>query len=184
MRIAVTADHNGTVLAARLAARLREQGHDVDDRTPHVPEGELVDYPPLCLDVCRRVVDRAADRALVLGGSGSGETIACNKVRGIRAGLCHDVWGAEISRGNNDANVLVLGAKVVDAELAEQILDAWLTTPFKGGVHARRLDMIAALERGEPLPPALPAAEVLPAAQHTPVPHAPAEPPPLRAPPP
>lgn len=153
MRIAVTADHNGTALAARLAARLREQGHDVDDRTPQVPGGQVVDYPPLCLDVCRQVVDGEADRALVVGGSGSGETIACNKVRGIRAGLCHDVWGAGISRGNNDANVLVLGAKVVAPVLAEQIVDTWMATAFRGGVHARRLAMIAALERGEALGP-------------------------------
>ncbi len=133
MRIALTADHNGTAFATRLAARLREQGHDVDDRTPRVAEGELVDYPPLCADVCRRVVDGAAERALVISGSGSGETIACNKIRGIRAGLCHDVWGAEISRGNNDSNVLVLGAKVVTPELADQILDTWLRTRSRAG---------------------------------------------------
>jgi ribose 5-phosphate isomerase B len=150
MRIAVAADHNGVALKARLVGWLREQDHDVDDRGGHDPH-EVVDYPPLCVDVCRRVVDGSVDRGLVLGGSGSGETIACNKVRGIRAGLCHDVWGAEISRGNNDANVLVLGAKVVPPELSEQILATWLTTPFKGGVHARRVEMIAAIERGEPL---------------------------------
>ena len=150
MRIAVAADHNGVALKARLVGWLAERGHDVDDRGKHDAH-EVVDYPPLCVDVCRRVVDGSADRGVVLGGSGSGETIACNKVRGIRAALCHDVWGAEISRGNNDANVLVLGAKVVSPELAEQLLATWLTTPFKGGVHARRVEMIAALERGEPL---------------------------------
>ncbi len=150
MRIAVAADHNGVALKARLVHWLGEHGHQVVDVGSHDPH-EVVDYPPLCADVCGRVVAGEVDRALVLGGSGSGESIACNKVRGIRATLCHDVWGAEISRGNNDANVLVLGAKVVTPELAEQMLSTWLETPFKGDVHARRLAQIAALERGEPL---------------------------------
>ena len=150
MRLAVAADHNGVELKARLVAWLQERGHEVDDRGSHDPHA-VVDYPALCADVCRLVVDHEADRGLVLGGSGAGEVIACNKHRGIRAGLCHDVWGTGISRGNNDSNVLVLGAKVVGPELAEQILETWLTTPFKGGVHARRLEQIAAIERGESL---------------------------------
>ncbi len=150
MRLAVTADHNGVALKDRLVAVLREQGHEVEDRALHV-ENEVVDYPPLCEDVCRRVTDRAVDRAIVIGGSGSGEAIACNKVSGIRAGLCPDLYHAQISRGNNDANVLVLGAKVVSPALAEQIVETWLTTPFKGGVHQRRVEMIAKLERGERL---------------------------------
>jgi ribose 5-phosphate isomerase B len=150
MRIAVTADHNGVALKAALGAWLDGHGHEVDDRAAHVGE-EIVDYPPLCEDVCRQVLDGHADFAIVIGGGGSGETIACNKLPGIRAVLCHSVWGAEIGRGNNDGNVLVVGAKVVDAALAEQIAEAWLATPFKGAEHARRLEMIAALERGESL---------------------------------
>src|SRR5436853_3303401 len=148
MRIAITADHNGVALKSRLSGWLREHGHDVEDRAAQVG-AEPVDYPPLCEDVCRRVLDGAADYAVVIGGGGSGETIACNKLPGIRAVSCPSVWQSEIARGNNDANVLVLGAKVVDAALAEEILEAWLETPFKGAEHARRLAMIAALERGE-----------------------------------
>lgn len=147
MRIALTADHNGIALAARLVERLRALGHDVDDRAGTDPD-EVVDYPPLCADVCGRVVDGSADRAIVVGGSGQGEAIACNKIRGIRAGLCPDLFHTLISRGNNDSNVLVLGAKVVGPELALQILETWLDTPFTGGVHQRRLDQIAVLERG------------------------------------
>jgi ribose 5-phosphate isomerase B len=150
MRIAITADHNGVALKARLIERLRREGHEVDDRAEHVGD-EIVDYPPLCEDVCRRVLDGAAEYAIVIGGGGSGETIACNKLRGIRAVLCHSIWGAEIGRGNNDGNVLVLGAKVVEPEVAEQIVETWLATPFKGEPHATRLRMIAALERGESL---------------------------------
>ncbi len=150
MRIALTCDHNGVTLNEHLAAVLREQGHEVNDRAPQARES-VVDYPPLCLDVCSRVLDGHADRAIVIGGSGQGEAIACNKLPGIRAGLCWDLWTAEISRGNNDSNVLVLGAKVLATAMAEQIVATWLATPFKGGVHARRLEMIGRLERGEPL---------------------------------
>jgi ribose 5-phosphate isomerase B len=150
VRIAVAADHNGIALKTRLIELLRSSGHEVDDRGADEAAG-TIDYPPLCEDVCRRVAARRADRGLIVGGSGQGEVIACNKLPGIRAGLCPDVWHAEISRGNNDANVLVLGAKVIDPERAEQVLSAWLTTPFKGDVHARRVEMIARLERGETL---------------------------------
>jgi len=150
MRVALTADHNGVAMKRRLLGWLEARGHDVDDRAVHVG-AEVVDYPPLCEDVCRRVLAGEADFAVVIGGGGSGETIACNKLAGIRAVLCHSVWGAEIGRGNNDGNVLVVGAKVIDGELAEQIVEAWLATPFKGAEHARRVAMIAALERGESL---------------------------------
>jgi ribose 5-phosphate isomerase B len=150
MRIAIAADHNGVVMKARLIDVLRTQGHEVEDRGSDDHE-QQVDYPPLCEDVCRRVVDGRVDRGIIVGGSGQGEVIACNKIRGIRAGLCPDVWHAEISRGNNDANVLVLGAKAIDAERAEHVLETWLSTPFKGDVHARRVEMITALERGDSL---------------------------------
>jgi ribose 5-phosphate isomerase B len=149
MRVAITADHNGVALKERLAGWLRAHGHEVDDRAAGV--GDEVDYPPLCEDVCRRVLDGRADRAIVVGGSGSGETIACNKLRGIRATLCLDLFVARVARANNDGNVLVTGAKVVSPEIAEEILATWMTTDFTGGPHRRRLDQIAALERGESL---------------------------------
>jgi ribose 5-phosphate isomerase B len=97
------------------------------------------------------VLDGKADYAIVVGGSGSGEAIACNKIRGIRAGLGHDVFTAQIARAHNDTHVLVLGAKVIDEDTAERIVETWLTTPFKGERHQERLDQIAALERGESL---------------------------------
>jgi ribose 5-phosphate isomerase B len=150
MRVAVTADHNGVALKGALIHWLVTHGHEVDDRAAQVG-ADVVDYPPLCEDVCRQVLAGSADYGVVVGGGGSGETIACNKLRGIRAVLCHSVWGAEIGRGNNDGNVLVVGAKVIDERLGVEILEAWLGTPFKGAEHARRLAMIAALERGESL---------------------------------
>lgn len=148
MRIAIAADHNGTALKARLVAQLLAAGHAVVDRGAD-PGAGPVDYPPLCVAVCELVVSGAAERGIVLGGSGLGETVACNKITGIRAGLCHDVWSAGISRGNNDANVLVLAAKVLADDLAAEIVTTWLATPFKGGVHARRVAQIRAIERGE-----------------------------------
>jgi ribose 5-phosphate isomerase B len=151
MRIAIAADHNGLALKARLIDRLTTQGHDVDDRGAYDTGEAIVDYPPLCADACGRVVDGHADRAIIVGGSGMGEVIACNKIRGIRAGLCHDLFTTEISRANNDANVIVIGAKVLGSEQAGQIVDLWLSTSFRGGRHRKRLDQIAALERGEPL---------------------------------
>jgi ribose 5-phosphate isomerase B len=150
MRIAIAADHNGAALKAQLVPWLRECDHQVVDLGVDAPE-PVVDYPPLCDDLCSRITGGAVDRGILIGGTGSGETIACNKIRGIRAGLCVDVFHARISRGNNDSNVLVMGAKVVSYETAVQIVSTWLETPFKGAEHQRRLDQIAALERGERL---------------------------------
>ncbi|MGH3327982.1 MAG: ribose 5-phosphate isomerase B [Streptomycetales bacterium] len=149
MRIAVAADHNGFSLKTHLIRWLTDQGHDVDDRGSHGTD--TVDYPPLCADVGRQVVEGHADRGIVLGGTGSGEQIACNKIAGVRAGLCHCLFTTEIARAHNDTNVLVMGAKIIAPALAEAITQTWLATPFKGGRHQRRLDQIAALERGEPL---------------------------------
>ena len=148
MRIAIAADHNGVAAKAALVRWLTDRGHTVDDRGAGAGDGE-VDYPPLCADVCRLVRAGAADRGIMLGGSGLGETVACNRFRGIRAGLCRDVWSARISRGNNDSNVLVLAAKVTGRAAVEEITEAWLATGFKGGVHARRLRQIADIEAAE-----------------------------------
>lgn len=148
MRITIAADHNGIALKARLVARLTELGHQVEDRGGFDAE-TVVDYPVLCADLCARVLDGSAERGIVVGGSGSGEHMACNKIRGIRAGLGIEPFTARISRAHNDANVLVIGAKVIEPELAVVITEDWLRTEFKGGRHQQRLDQIAALERGE-----------------------------------
>jgi ribose 5-phosphate isomerase B len=144
MRIAIAADHNGVALKARLIARLGAAGHEVEDRGTH--GDEIVDYPALCVDVCRMVAGGKADRGIIVGGSGQGEHIACNKMRGIRAGLCFDRFTTEISRANNDSNVLVIGAKVTAPEAAEELTDLWLGTPFRGGRHQTRVDQIMAIE--------------------------------------
>jgi ribose 5-phosphate isomerase B len=150
MKVAITADHNGVAMKDRLIEALRTGGHEVDDRAAHVG-AEIVDYPPLCEDVCRQVQSGAADFAIVVGGSGSGEAMCCNKLRGIRAALCLDLWVTEIARANNDANVLVTGAKAIAPDYAVLILEKWLATAFRGERHAERIAQIAALERGESL---------------------------------
>lgn len=145
MRIAIGSDHAGFELKQHLVAWLRTAGHEVDDRgTDSV---EPVDYPPICADVARRVAAGDVERGIVLGGSGQGEQIAANKIHGIRASLCNDLYTARLARAHNDANVLSLGARVVAFALAEEIVAVWLTTRFEGGRHARRIDQIAGLER-------------------------------------
>ena len=150
MLIAIAADHNGLALKAHLAGWLAGHGHVVDDQGTHGTG--TVDYPYLCAAVGARVTAGAAERGIVIGGTGSGEQIACNKIPGIRAGLCHDLFTTEISRAHNDTNVMVIGAMIVAPRLAERITELWLATPFKGDRHQRRLDQIAALERGESFP--------------------------------
>lgn len=150
MRVALTSDHNGLVLREHLRAHLSERDHQVTERGPTDPTTP-VDYPPLVAEVAYDVVDGRADRAIIVGGTGSGENIAANKVPGIRAAFCHDHLTARISRANNDTNVLVLGAMSIGWRLAEELVDLWLTTEFTHGRHVPRLEQIAALERGERL---------------------------------
>jgi ribose 5-phosphate isomerase B len=145
MRIALAGDHHGVELKATLATWLAERGHTVTDLGSNDP-AVTVDYPPLCAAAGRLVAAGSADLAIILGGSGQGEVVAANKIRGVRAGLAYSRFAVEISRGNNDANVMVIGTKVVDPEAALELVDLWLTTPFKGAEHQRRVDQISALE--------------------------------------
>ena len=147
MRIAVGCDHAGYLLKEALVAFLREEGHEVLDLG--TDSEEMVDYPDFCAAAARAVVDGRADRGLLLGGSGQGEQIVANKVRGIRAALCNDLFLAELSRRHNDANVLTIGGRIVAPALAKEILRVWLATPFDGGRHARRVEQVAEIERGE-----------------------------------
>ena len=144
MRIAIGADHAGYELKQHLIALLTDWGHDVADLGTHSTDS--VDYPPICAAVGRAVRDGEADRGIVLGGSGQGEQLAANKVRGVRAALCNDLYTARFGRSHNDANVLSMGARVVGEGLALDLVDAFLTAEFEGGRHAPRVDMIKALE--------------------------------------
>lgn len=145
--VAVAADHNGVELKALIADRLRCEGVSVDDLGTNDPD-TVVDYPILCAQLCRHVTSSRARYGIFIGGTGQGEVIACNKIQGIRAGGCHNILTAEVSRGHNDANVLVIGSKLLGPEDAWSVVDTWLSTPFKGGRHAQRLAMIEAIETG------------------------------------
>ena len=147
MRIALASDHAGFRLKGLLADHLRAAGHEVadlgtDSETP-------VDYPPFCAAAARRVVRGEADMGVVVGGSGQGEAIAANKVRGARAALCHDETTARLARQHNDANLLSLGQRVVGTELALAIVDTFFATAFEGGRHLPRLAEITAIEDEE-----------------------------------
>ena len=147
MRVAIGSDHAGFTLKEDLRAFLEGEGHEVRD--VGTASAEPVDYPIYCFEVARAVTHGDAERGIVLGGSGQGEQIAANKVDGIRAALCHDLWMARMSRAHNDANVLSMGGRVVAAAYARDIVREWLATPFEGGRHERRIEQIARIERGE-----------------------------------
>jgi ribose 5-phosphate isomerase B len=145
VRIAIASDHAGYALKEHLKRTLARLGHAVDDLGTNGEES--VDYPPFCFAVGQAVAEGRADRGIVLGGSGQGEQIAANKVIGIRAALCNDLYTARLSRQHNDANVLSMGGRIVAFGLADEILELWLTTAFDGGRHERRLDQIREQER-------------------------------------
>ena len=146
-RIAIGADHAGYDLKQHLIQHLRGLGHEMIDLGTH--SNESVDYPPYCAAVGRAVRDGKADLGIVLGGSGQGEQLAANKVHGVRAALCNDLYTARMARLHNDANVLSIGARIVAAELAEEIIGIFATTEFEGDRHVARLQQITDIEREE-----------------------------------
>lgn len=147
MRIAIGADHAGYELKEHVKGLLAEGGHEIIDLG--TDSTEPVDYPPICSGVAREVVAGNAERGIVIGGSGQGEQLAANKVRGARASLCNDLYTARFARLHNDANVLSMGARVVGTGLAEDILATWLATEFEGGRHERRVKQLEEIEAGE-----------------------------------
>lgn len=147
MRVAVASDHAGYRLKTVVAEWLTDQGHDVIDLG--TDSEEPVDYPGFCAAAARAVVRGDADSAVVLGGSGQGEAIAANKVRGARAALCHDEWTARLSRQHNDANVLSLGARILADQYALTILEVFLSTEFEGGRHQNRIGQLRDIEDEE-----------------------------------
>jgi ribose 5-phosphate isomerase B len=148
-RIAIGSDHAGYELKTHLIGVLTTQGHDIVDLGTDSPA--TVDYPAYCAAVGRAVRDGEATVGIVIGGSGQGEQLAANKVHGVRAALCNDLYTARYGRAHNDANVLSMGGRVVGTGLAEEILATFLSTPFEGGRHERRVRQIMDIERSEAL---------------------------------
>ena len=147
VRIVVGSDHAGFQLKGSVVDHLTAAGHEVED-TGTFSE-DPVDYPPICAGVAREIVDGRGDFGIVIGGSGQGEAIAANKVRGARAALCHDEYTARFARRHNNATVLSLGARLVATELALDIVDVFMATSFDGGRHVARLQEITLIEDEE-----------------------------------
>jgi ribose 5-phosphate isomerase B len=146
MRVAVGADHAGLALKEELAALLRGEGHQVEDLGAHSYDSDD-DYPDMARDVAKAVAEGRAERGLLVCGSGVGASVAANKVRGVRAAICHDTYSAHQGVEHDDMNVLCLGARVVGPEVAQEVVRAFLGATFSTEErHRRRVRKIMELE--------------------------------------
>jgi ribose 5-phosphate isomerase B len=143
MNIAIGSDHAGFRYKELIKTHLAGAGHQVKDFGTDSPEA--VDYPLFIRPVAEAVARGEFERGIVLGGSGNGEAIVANRVKGVRCALCWNVESAKLGRQHNDANVISLGERMMSEETALAIVDAWLATPFEGGRHQRRIDLIDAV---------------------------------------
>ena len=148
MKIALAADHRGHAVKEKVAVLLAEQGHQVIDMGTN--SSRSCDYPDCAYPAAKAVAEQAADLAILICGSGIGMDICANKVRGIRAALCHDELTAQMSRRHNNANALCLASDVLGEELIRRIVLSWLNTTFEpGGRHERRVKKIEWIEQGK-----------------------------------
>jgi ribose 5-phosphate isomerase B len=147
MKVAVGSDHAGYTLKQRLVEKLKSSGHQVEDVGTFSEES--TDYPDYAAAVGRKVAAGDADKGLLVCSSGVGMSIAANKVRGVRAALGVSADEVSYTRRHNDANVLAIGAKYTEPELAETLVDTFLATEFEGGRHTRRVEKIQKLEQEE-----------------------------------
>ena len=145
MKITIGSDHGAVALKAEVK-RVLDGMAGVEVKDAGTFDESSVDYPDIAEKVCREVAAGQADRGIVLCGTGIGISIAANKIKGIRAALCHDVYSARMSRAHNDANVLAMGGRVIGFGPAAEIVRIWLDTEFSGGRHARRVAKIMALQ--------------------------------------
>ncbi|NBB79598.1 MAG: ribose 5-phosphate isomerase B [Verrucomicrobia bacterium] len=143
LTVAIGTDHAGFPLKAPIITLLKERGHAVLDFG--CDSAESCDYPDFIRPAAEAVAAGKADCGIVLGGSGNGEAIVANKVKGVRCGLCWDVWSAEMTKSHNHANCIAMGARPVPEALALQIVATWLDADFEGGRHARRVAKIEGL---------------------------------------
>jgi ribose 5-phosphate isomerase B len=144
MKVAIGSDHGGFDLKEAVSAVIRELGHEVVDKGVH--DRTSVDYPDFAAKVAEAVVTGECERGVLICGTGIGMSIAANKVPGIRAALCNEIFSAQMAREHNDANILCLGARVVGPSVAEGIVRAYFTSSFAGGRHANRVAKLKALD--------------------------------------
>ena len=149
MRIAVGADHNGYALKQTIAGLLKSMGHEVSDVGAHAID-PLDDYPDFAGALARTVASGEAERGIMVCGSGVGASVAANKVRGVRAAVCHDTYSAHQGVEHDDMNVLCLGARIVGEEVAREAVQVFVSATFTGEErHQRRLDKVLAIEAGQ-----------------------------------
>jgi len=148
MKIAIGSDHAGFVYKEKIRDFLEERGHSVTDFGTY--SEEAVDYPLFIRPVAEAVARHEFERGIVLGGSGNGEAIVANRVKGIRCALCWNEESARLGRQHNDANVISLGQRMINIETALDIVKIWLETPFEGGRHQHRIDLIDSSATPEP----------------------------------
>ena len=139
MKVAIGCDHGGIDLKDIIKSVLTDLGHEIDDQGCY--SSESVDYPNFAKSVSLLVKDGKCDRGILICGTGIGMSMAANRIPGIRAALCHEMFSARMSREHNDANILCLGARVIGQGLAAEVVKTWMTTDFVGGRHQRRIDM-------------------------------------------
>ena len=147
MRVALGSDHGGFTLKEEIKSYLEKEGIEYKDFGTNSTDS--CDYPDIALPVAQGVASGEFDRGILICGTGIGIGIAANKVRGIRAALCHDTFSARASREHNDANILTMGERVIGRGLALDIVDVWINTDFSGGRHQRRVDKINDIENNK-----------------------------------
>ena len=142
--LVIASDHGGFALKQELMEHLRTRGVEFEDIGTYT--GESCDYPVYAEQAARGVAEGKYEKGILICGTGIGMSLAANKIRGIRCAVLSDCFSAELCRAHNDANMIALGGRVIGAELAKRMVDLFLDTPFLGGRHARRVDLIRALE--------------------------------------
>jgi ribose 5-phosphate isomerase B len=149
MKVSLGSDHAGFEYKQALAEMLRTQGHDVIDCGTH--SADSTDYPLWCIPAAEKVASGEAEKGIVVGGSGNGEAIAANKVKGIRCAIAWSDETAKLASQHNNANVLSIGERMISLETAKRLVDLWLSTPFDGGRHLKRIEELAKYEAGLPM---------------------------------
>jgi ribose 5-phosphate isomerase B len=145
MRVAIGSDHAGLEMKNEVISVLKAMGHEYQDFGTDTPQS--VDYPDFGETVSQAVSEGKADRGILICGTGIGMSIVANKFRYIRAALCNELFSAKMSRLHNDANILVLGGRIIGKDLATEIVKIWMVTPFEGGRHENRLKKIQLIEK-------------------------------------
>lgn len=147
--IAIACDHAALEMKREIMNLLSARGLEYKDFGTYTEDS--CHYPVFGLRAAKAVADGECDRGIVICGTGIGISLAANKVRGIRCALCSDPYSAKMTRAHNDANMLALGARVIGIDVAKMIVETWLDTPFEGGRHQTRVDMLTAIENGQPI---------------------------------